>query len=119
MTEKPDPTLGVFFSGEKGDLPTFIHAVDDFPHVKIVYLKGPLDNSTSVEMDRFFKKAQKSPAHLDKNVLLDFRKVEHVDSVAIAQLLKAMTVLKNKKRHFGLFNVSEKMRSMLEILFLE
>ncbi len=117
MTDPDGPTLKKFSTAD--GLPHFIERIDDFPHVKIVYLKGSLDNAASVEMDHFFKKAQKSPAHLDKNVLFDFRKVAHVESGAIAQLIKALTVLKKKGHHFGLLNVSEKMRDTLEILKLD
>lgn len=118
MNADPEgPTLRKFSSAD--GLPSFIERIDDFPHVKILYLKGTLDNAASVEMDHFFKKAQKSPAHLDKNVLLDFRKVAHVESGAIAQLIKALTLLKKKGHHFGLLNASDKLRDTLEIMKLD
>ncbi len=117
MSDPDGPTLKKFSAAD--GLPSFIERIDDFPHLKIVYLKGTLDNAASVEMDRFFQKARTSPAGLDKNIILDFRKVPHVESGAIAQLIKAMTVLKKKGHHFGLLNVSDKMRDTLEILKLD
>jgi anti-anti-sigma factor len=117
VTEPQEPTLRKFSAAD--GLPAFIERIDDFPHTKILYLKGALDNDAAIQMDHFFKKAQKSPAHLDKNVLLDFRKVAHMESGAIAQLIKALMVLKKKGHHFGLLNVSDKMRGTLEILKLD
>jgi anti-anti-sigma factor len=114
-----DPTLKVFFSNEKGDLPSFIHGIDDFPHCKMVYLKGRLDRSASAEMEYFFIKAQKNPGLLNKDVLLDFRKVEEIDTASIAQLLKILALLKKNHHKLGLFNVQERMRSQLEILKLD
>jgi len=118
-SDSPGPALRQFFSNEKGELPGFIHAIDDFVHVKIVYLQGRLDSSTSTDMDHFFKKAKKNPAQLDKSILLDFRKVDHIDSAAVAQLFRILTLLKLKRHRLGLINVSDRVVSMLEILKLD
>ncbi len=115
----PDQTLRTFFSNEKGELPSFIHGVDDYVHVKMVYLKGRLDHSASSEMEYFFIKAQKNPGQLNKDVLLDFRKVEEIDTSSIAQLLKILALLKKNQHRLGLFNVPERMLSQLEVLKLE
>jgi anti-anti-sigma factor len=117
MNDPEDPALKKFSAAD--GLPHFVERVDDFPHVKILYLKGRLDNHASVDMDKFFKDTRKNPAKLDKSVLLDFRKVDHLETAAVAQLIKALTLLKKKKYHFGMLNVSEKMRDTLEILKLE
>lgn len=115
-SETGPPILHQFFSNEKGELPLFIRGIDEFVHIKFVYLQGKLDTSASVEMDRFFKKAQKSPINLDRSVLLDFRKVEHVDSAGIAHLFKILTLLKKDNHRLGLINVSEEIRDLLGIL---
>lgn len=119
MNAPTDPALHSFFSNEKGELPPFIHGIDDFVHVKIVYLRGSLDGSASKQMEFFFRKAEKNPGLLDKNVLLDFRKVEQIDSASIAQLVKALGLLKKKNYKLGMVNVSDRMRSTLEILKLD
>ena len=119
---KPDDSsiiLGRFFTNENGQFPSFVDAIDSFEHVKIVRLKGRLDSQASGEMGYFFKKVQKSPGQLDRSVLLDFRKVESVETTAIAQLLKILTLLKKKNYRLGLFNVPEIMSGMLEVLKLE
>lgn len=115
-SEAGPPILHQFFSNDKGELPLFIRGIDEFTHIKIVYLQGNLDTSASVEMDRFFKKAQKSPINLDRSVLLDFRKVDHVDSAGIAHLFKILTLLKKENHRLGLINVSKEIQDLLEIL---
>ena len=119
MSASPEQTLRVFFSNEKGLLPGFIHGIDDFVHVKIIYLKGRLDGSASTAMDYFYKKAQKNPGQLNKDVLLDFRKVDEVDSATVAQLLKILTLLKKNSHRLGLFNVSQRIVHQLEICNLD
>jgi anti-anti-sigma factor len=103
----------------KDNLPSFIQSIDDFEHMKIVYLKGNLDSAASADMDYFFKKEQKTPAQLNKSFLLDFRKVENVDSAGIAQLFKLLTLLKKKKYRLGLINLPDRVQGMLEILKLD
>jgi anti-anti-sigma regulatory factor len=111
-----DNTLLTFFSNEKGELPSFIKGVDDYVHVKMIYLQGKLDRSVSEEMEYFFIKAKKDPGLLNKDILLDFRKVEEIDTAVIAELLKILALLKKKQHRMGIFNVPERMMSQMEIL---
>lgn len=112
-----DAPGGVF--DEKDALPPFIDKIQDFPHVKMVHLKGVLDSAASVEMKRFFDRAKKVSGELDKSVILDFRKVERVETPAIAELLKMLVQLNKKKYRFGLLNVSDSVAGMLQILKLD
>jgi len=114
-----DGMLGEFFSNEDGVLPLFIHTIDNFPHVRIVHLKGSLDSSVIPAMTRFFEKARHSQGRLNKNVILDLKKVTQVDTAALAQLLKIFATLKQKRYRLALMNMPETIRGMIEILRLD
>ena len=111
--------LAEFFHNDKQQLPYFIESVDDFPHLKLVKLRGDLDTKALGEINQLMKKAKKKTGILDKNVILDLRKVGQVDTATIAQLLKICTDLKQKKYQLGIMNAPESMRHMIGILKLD
>jgi anti-anti-sigma factor len=111
--------LGEFFQNTKGEMPSFIDSMEDYPHLKMIRLKGNLDKTTIGEMRYFRDKAKKHHELLNKNILLDFRNVEHVDSAAIAELLQILKELKQKNYKLALMYVSPTLKSMLQILNLD
>ena len=111
--------LGDFFYNTKGEMPSFIESVDEYPHLKIVKLKGWLDHTTVPEVQFYLKKAKKNRGVLNKNVLLDLKNVASVDTAAIAGLLQVLSELKQKNYKLGLMNVPETMRDHLKILKLD
>lgn len=111
--------LGNFFTNEDGKLPSFVDKIEDFPHMRILRLKGKLVTSIIPEMTAFFEKPKRGQGELNKNLLIELRKVTEVDSAALAQLVRILATLKQKKYRLGFFNVPEKPRAMLEILKLD
>ena len=111
--------LGKSFTNEKQEWPSFIEKVEDFPHLKILHLRGDLDASTMGEMKKFMKKTGKEKTIFNNNIILDMRKVGHVDTAAIAQFLKILNDLKLKKYRLGIMNAPDSMRHMMGILKLE
>ena len=101
-----------------GDLPSFIDTVDDFPHLKIVRLKGNLDASSVSEFQRYLRKVGGAKKVLNKSVVLDLKDVGRLDSAAIAELLNVFASLKAAKHRLGLMNVPECLSDMVEILKL-
>lgn len=111
--------LAEFFHNDKGKLPFFIDKVEDFPHLKIVRLRGDLDATTIAEIQAFTKKAKKKGIPLNKNLILDLRKVARVDTAAIAQLLHIFSQLKQKKQRMGIINAPDALKDMIGILKLD
>ena len=109
------------FGGGKTPMPSFIRDVSDFGHVKIIRFKGSLETSVIPHLTAFFEasKQGKGPGHLDKSVLLDFKKVEHVQSATIAALLQILTALRKKGQRLALMNVPTVMVDTIEILKLK
>ena len=111
--------LADFFLNNDGKLPSFIESVDDFPHLKIVRLRGNIDSDALGDIQFFIKKINKKSEILNKSVLLDLRKVEQIDTAAIAQLLQLFKDLKEKKYRLGIMNAPEMLRHMMGILKLD
>ena len=108
-----------FKKPQKSEPPSFVENVDNFTHLKIVKLKGYLDSSSVPEFQRFLQTASKSGEFLNKSVLLDFKNVAHVDSAVVAGLVKVLSQMKQKNFKFGLMNVPDSLKGMLEIMRLE
>jgi ABC-type transporter Mla MlaB component len=109
------------FKKKKEPLPPFIRDVSDFGHVKIIRFKGSLEKPVIPDLTAFFEasKLGKGPGHLDKSVLLDFKKVGHVESATIAALLQILTALRKKGQRLALMNVPTLMSDTLDILKLK
>ena len=108
-----------FFKGGKEKIPVFVENVDDYPHLKIVKLKGYLDISTVQEVQAFLQSTKKKESRVNKSVLLDLKHVSEVDTAAIAGFIKVLSRLKQKNFKLGLMNIPENLRSMIQILKLE
>ncbi len=108
-----------FFHNEKGQLPSFIESLDDYPHLKIVRLRGFLNLHENPEIQHFLSRAQKKGAGLNKSILLDLKNASHVDSATIAGFLSVLSKLKKKNFKLGLMNVPDALKGALEILKLD
>jgi anti-anti-sigma factor len=108
--------LSDIFRDAESELPAFIEKVDDFPHLKIIRLKGRIDRTALPEMKKLMTRVKKNPGSLHKSILLDLKNVSHLDTVGIAELIKVLSELRQKKRELGLVNVPDKFKSLLEIL---
>ena len=73
-----------FFKNGKEKIPLFVESMDDYPHLKIVKLKGRLDISIVQEVQAFLQNTKKKESRINKSVLLDLKHVAEVDSAAIA-----------------------------------
>ena len=108
-----------FFNLGKGDnLPVlpFIEKIEDYENIRILRLKGAIDMSTIPEFSKMIPEdAREEEKAINKNILLDFKKVKNVDSATIAILLIALNSLKNEKRKLVLTNVPEDLKGMLNI----
>ena len=109
---------GFFQNGEE-KTPSFVESVDDYPHLKIVKLKGYLDISTIQDVQLFLQNTKKKEDWINKSVLLDLKNVAEVNSAAIAGFVKVFSELKQKNFKLGIMNIPDNLKSMLQILKLE
>ena len=108
-----------FFKNDNEMMPYFVESMDDYPHLKIVKLKGRLDISTIQDVQSFLQRTKKKENRINKSVLLDLKQVAEVDSAAVAGFVEVLSKLKQKNFKLGLMNVPDNLRSMLQILKLE
>ena len=108
-----------FFKKNVSKNPPCVESVDDYPHLKIVKLKGELNISTIQEVQLFLQYTKKKESKINKSVVLDLKNVVEVDSAAVAGFIKVLSKLKQKNFKLGLMNIPETLKHMLEILKLE
>jgi anti-anti-sigma factor len=104
------------FAEQGGVAPLSVASVEDYPTIRIVRLRGPIDLTTVSELDHFRQWLRSHKGFQFKHLLLDFKQVTHTDSAAVAGLMQAIAELKSSKHHLGAVNFSESFRSMLQIL---
>lgn len=107
------------FSKKNEALPLSISAVEDYPTIRIVRLRGPIDQTTVSELEAFRQWVHKHRGFKHKNVLLDFKRVTRTDTSAVAQIMQAVSELKDAHFRLGAIHMSESVRSMLEVLKVE
>lgn len=108
----------MFFN--KDEMPPFsILAVEDYPTIRIVRLRGSLDQTTVSELERFRKWVSHHRGFKHKHVLLDFKNVTHADTAAVAQVVQAVSELKTAHFRLGAIHLSEEVRSMFQVLQVE
>jgi len=107
------------FNNGKETMPAFVESVDDYPHLKIIKLKGRFDISTIQDVQLFLQNTKKNDSRINKSVLLDLKNVVDVDSAGVAGFIKVLSKLKQKNFKLGLMNIPENLSKMLQILKLE
>jgi anti-anti-sigma regulatory factor len=83
----------------------FVDRFEEVGNVRILRFKGPIDRTTLPEILKIKKVLERQDDLNKNNVIIDFKKITHVDSAAIAALLIEL----------GLVNVTEELKIMLDI----
>ena len=101
------------------DAPLSISAVEDYPTLRIIRLRGPVDQTTVSELERFRKWVGRHPGFKQKHILLDFKNVTHMDTAAVAEIMQAVSELKSEHYRVGVIHLQEMYRDMLKMLRVE
>ena len=105
---------------DKGETPPFsIAAVEDYPSIRIVRLRGRIDQQTVAELERFRKWVSKHRTFQHKHVLIDFKEVTHVDTAAVAEIIQEVSELKNERLRLGAVHLNSVVRGMFQVLKVE
>ena len=107
------------FFEKGGDAPQSIYSLEDYPSIRIVRLRGSIDQTTVAELERFRKWVAKHRGFKHKHVLLDFKNVTHVDTAAVAEILQAVSELKTAHFRLGAINLNEAVHGMFQVLKVE
>ena len=107
------------FKSTKKVFSPFIDDIEVHDHLQIVRLQGPIDVSTIPALEKLVLHAEKKSGMLDKNIMVDFKKVTHVDSATVAVLLAALSELKHHRHRLVLVNVTPELKTKLVIAKLD
>jgi ABC-type transporter Mla MlaB component len=98
------------------DAPLSISSVEDYPTLRIIRLRGPIDQTTVSEIEKFRKWVGKHPGFKKKHTLLDFKNVTRMDTAAVAEIMQAVSELKGSHHRVGVIHLTEMYRDMLRVL---
>ena len=104
------------FSSKEILRPPPILAVEELPDVRIVRFQGPIDITTVDKIRVFQNKIRSAKEFQHKHLLLDFKNVTHIDTAAIAGIIKTTSELKKDHHRLGVINLEEKFHNILEVL---
>jgi anti-anti-sigma regulatory factor len=104
------------FAEQEGVAPLSIFSLEDYPSIRIVRLRGPIDQTTVTELEHFRKWLAGHKGFQHKHLVLDFKQVTRTDTSAVASLMQAIGDLKSANYRLGIIYLDENFRNMLHIL---
>jgi anti-anti-sigma factor len=102
------------FKDKSGKLLPSIKEIKRLNGTIIVIFQGVIDSSTVPIIGTEITDEMKE--YIDRNIILDFREVTHIDSSTLAYMISLISQLKKQNRRLGLINTQETtLKSYLEI----
>ncbi len=91
-------------------------SIDDRKGIKIIRISGDFNMETTPDLQKLCNEATFDSS--TRAVLIDFEKVEHVDSAPFACMINFMKEHMSKDLSIGIINIQKENRDLLEILKL-
>ncbi len=107
--------LNKFLRRRNGSLPDEVDMIEDLGDIQIIRFKGVLDKDTISEDSVWGERYIEKHHAYSKNIIVDLKKVRHVDSAALALCLLRLRQFKKHGHKIGLINVPEEFRRLAEI----
>ena len=101
------------FKNTTGELFNYLRKVEEAGDLIIERLQGAIDAATIPVIEEGLK--GRIEKYLDKNILLDFKDVTHVDSATLAALIILLDQLQCHHRRLGIINPHPELMSYLAI----
>ncbi|MDP2924448.1 MAG: STAS domain-containing protein [Candidatus Omnitrophota bacterium] len=101
------------FKHNNGRLFEYIKEIKEISDLVIVRFKGAIDSATIPIIRENIKKYREK--YLDKNILVDFKEVSHVDSATLAALLIILGEHEKHRTKLGIINISKLFESYLQV----
>ena len=99
----------------KREKPPYLERIDELEKLDIVRLKGRLDHDMVPIVEARIKENRRLGSKIDKNVVLDFALVEHVDSALIATHVLHLKEFQEKGFSIAFINVTDELRILVDI----
>ena len=107
--------MNFLFDHPKKEKPLYLDRIDELDKLSIVRLKGQIVQSTIPSIEARIQENRRAGSTIDKNVLVDFAKVEDVDSATIAFHLMHLEEFHKKGFEVGFININEEFRNLLDL----
>ncbi len=100
---------------KKREKPPYLDRIDVLEKMEIVRLKGRLDHEMIPIVEARIKENRAMGSKIEKNILLDFAKVEHVDSALIASHILHLNEYQDKGFTIAFLNVTNEWHALVGI----
>lgn len=109
-----------FLLGEKEfEKPPYIHEVEVLLYVRIIRLQGALDQSMIPVIEERVQEDRRRGGKINHNMLLDFAKVERIDTATIAYHLVEVQEYQEAHHRIGFINLHPEQHALLGIFNVE
>jgi len=110
-------TIQDVFKNKDGQTFHYVREIKEFDDLIIVRLQGAIDTYSIPLMTAEFEDHSYRPPN--KNILLDFKKVTHVDSATLASLIRLLNELKHEEKRLGIIHATRRLKNYFKISRLE
>ena len=100
---------------KRTEKPPYLDRIDEFPKLDIVRFKGRLDQDTIPIVEARIKQNRLQGSKIEKNVVIDFAKVEHVDSALIASHVFHLQEYQSQGFQIAFINVTDELKKLVDI----
>lgn len=101
-------------SKDNDDLP-YLETIEELEKVSVIRLKGNIDRTIIPVIEERIQLNRKAGSTIDKNVLVDYAKVENVDTATIAFHLIRLKEYEQKGYKIGFIHLTEQLRHLLDM----
>ena len=112
---RKDPAMIECFLKRKKEKPSYLERIDEMDKLSIVRLKGRITRDTIPTIDSRIKANRAAGETIDKNVVLDFARVDDVDSATVAFHIIHLKEFHAKGFEVGFINLNEEMKALVEL----
>ena len=103
------------FKNRDGKVLPYVSGIEVEGETAIVHFRGEINaNTIPIIKNNCCKKTK-----LDRNILIDFKEVTHIDSATLAFLVEIIKKLREKNRKMAVLNVSDRQQRLMEITKLD
>lgn len=101
-----------FHKAEK--FPPMVKGIEEHENFSVVKLAGGFDFETMPSIEKVIRE-HKGHGHFNKDIVMDFKEVAHIDTSTLAVLIYIMNTLKQVHRKLCLINCNKLVRDYIKI----
>lgn len=103
------------FKKNRREKPAYLDRIDQLEMMEIVRLQGKIDQTTIPAIEARIQENRRAGDRIDKHIVLDFLKVDHVDSATIAFHIFHLKEYQDNGFRVGFINITHELRILLNM----